>query len=154
MKILIAADMEGVSGVVHWDQVTPGHFGVPVILISGDQTVCAEARQLLGDLEGAVVKQASGRMAAECPPPAVSQQAIYEAARRAIESYKDGQAPKPFKFDPPITMQVDFVQSEMADRAMIMPGARRLQDRQVSYTASDMPTIYAAFRTLLALARA
>lgn len=25
MKILIAADMEGVSGVVHWDHVTPGH---------------------------------------------------------------------------------------------------------------------------------
>src|SRR5512147_772359 len=25
MKILIAADMEGISGVVNWDQVTPGH---------------------------------------------------------------------------------------------------------------------------------
>ena len=25
MKILIAADMEGVTGVVNWDQVTPGH---------------------------------------------------------------------------------------------------------------------------------
>jgi len=26
MKILIAADMEGITGVVTWDQVTPGHF--------------------------------------------------------------------------------------------------------------------------------
>lgn len=25
MRILISADMEGISGVVHWDQVTPGH---------------------------------------------------------------------------------------------------------------------------------
>ena len=25
LKILVAADIEGVSGVVHWDQVTPGH---------------------------------------------------------------------------------------------------------------------------------
>jgi D-amino peptidase len=25
LKLLIAADMEGVSGVVNWDQVTPGH---------------------------------------------------------------------------------------------------------------------------------
>ena len=25
MKILIAADMEGISGVTHWDQVSPGH---------------------------------------------------------------------------------------------------------------------------------
>ena len=25
MKILISADMEGVTGVTTWDQVTPGH---------------------------------------------------------------------------------------------------------------------------------
>ena len=25
MKILIACDMEGITGVVNWDQVTPGH---------------------------------------------------------------------------------------------------------------------------------
>ena len=25
MKILIAADMEGITGVVHWDQVNPDH---------------------------------------------------------------------------------------------------------------------------------
>ena len=25
MKILIAADMEGITGVVHWDQVNPSH---------------------------------------------------------------------------------------------------------------------------------
>src|ERR1700687_4839633 len=25
MKIRIAADMEGISGIVHWEQVTPGH---------------------------------------------------------------------------------------------------------------------------------
>jgi D-amino peptidase len=130
-----------------------GHFDVPVILISGDQAVCAEARQLLGDLETAEVKHAYGRMAAECLPPTVSQEIIFTAARRAVERLRSGQAPRPFKINPPITMQVDFVQSEMADKAMIMPGARRLHDRQVSYLASDMPTIYFAFRTLLALAR-
>jgi D-amino peptidase len=26
MRVLIAVDMEGISGVVHWDQVKPGHF--------------------------------------------------------------------------------------------------------------------------------
>ena len=29
MKILIAADMEGISGVTTWDQVTAGHFEYP-----------------------------------------------------------------------------------------------------------------------------
>jgi len=26
MRVLIAVDMEGISGVVHWDHVKPGHF--------------------------------------------------------------------------------------------------------------------------------
>src|SRR3990172_4001135 len=29
MKILIAADMEGISGVTTWDQVSAGHFEYP-----------------------------------------------------------------------------------------------------------------------------
>ncbi len=32
-----------------------GHFGVPVIMISGDDVIVEEASTLLGDIEGAVV---------------------------------------------------------------------------------------------------
>jgi len=130
-----------------------GHFNVPVIMISGDQTVCAEACDFFGDLETVVVKHAIGRMAAECLPPAVTAKMIEEAAERAVQRLKNKQAPPPFKASSPIEMILEFVQSEMADKAMIMPGAMRLGDRKVRYTADDMVTIYFAFRTLLALAR-
>jgi D-amino peptidase len=130
-----------------------GHFNVPVIMISGDQTVCAEARDFFGDLETAVVKKAIGRMAAECYPPAVTEKLISGSAENAVKRFAAKQAPAPFKVDSPITMVLDFVQSEMADKAMIMPGAKRLEDRKVQYVADDMVTIYFAFRTLLALAR-
>jgi D-amino peptidase len=130
-----------------------GHFGVPVIMVSGDQTVCAEVRDVFGDVETAVVKKAIGRMAAECLPPAVTGKLIEDAAKRAVERMKKGQAPAPFRVPAPITMVLEFVQSEMADKAMIMPGASRLEDRKVKYVADDMLTIYYAFRTLLALAR-
>ncbi len=129
-----------------------GHFGVPVLMISGDQTVCAEARALLGSIEAVAVKQASGRMAAECLPPEVAQVNIQDAASIAVMRLRNGQAPKPLTVSTPITMTVDFVQSEMADKAAWMPDARR-QGRRVEYTAPDMPTIYGAFRTVLALAR-
>ncbi|HSF83962.1 MAG TPA: M55 family metallopeptidase [Anaerolineales bacterium] len=130
-----------------------GHFDVPVLMISGDQTVCAEAVDFLGQVETAVVKQATSRMTAECLPPAQAQKLIQEAANKAVRRLQAGNAPAPFKVRAPINMVVELVQSEMADKAMTMPGARRLQDRKVSYTAQDMVTIYAAFRTLLALAR-
>jgi D-amino peptidase len=130
-----------------------GHFNVPVIMISGDQTVCAEARETFGDLETAVVKQAAGRMAAECLPVTVAQQKIQEAAARAARRLQSGQAPSPFKLTPPVTLSIDFVQSEMADRAMIFPGAQRGPDRRITYAAGDMLCAYLAFRTLVSLAR-
>lgn len=130
-----------------------GHFNVPVIMISGDQTVCAEVQDFFGDVETAVVKKAIGRMAAECLPPAVTAKLIEDAAARAVKRLADKKVPLPYKVEAPITMVLEFVQSEMADKAMIMPGAIRMEDRKVQYVAQDMVTIYFAFRTLLALAR-
>jgi D-amino peptidase len=129
-----------------------GHFGVPVIMISGDQTLCAEARDLFGDLETAIVKQAMGRMAAECLPPAVTAQRIEEAAQRAVRRLAAGNAPAPLKIAGPVSLVLELGQSEMADRAMLMPGAARLEDRKVQYVAPDMRAAYLAFRSLLALA--
>ena len=37
-----------------------GHFGVPVIMVSGDDIAVAENQVIIGDIEGAVVKWASG----------------------------------------------------------------------------------------------
>lgn len=128
-------------------------FGAPVIMISGDQAVCDEAREILGEVETAVVKRASGRMAAECLPLQVAQGLIQTCAARAVSRLREGQAPAPLKIAAPIHMAVDFVQSEMADRAMLLPGAERREGRRVEYTASDMLQIYAAFRAMLALAR-
>jgi D-amino peptidase len=130
-----------------------GHFQVPVIGISGDQTACAEASELLGPVETAVVKQASGRMAAECLPPEVAQQAIYEAAKRAVRRLQGGDAPPPLRFEEPLTVTLELVHSDMADRAAILPGAQRLAGRRVEIVADDAPTAYRAFRSAVALAR-
>jgi D-amino peptidase len=133
-----------------------GHFNVPVLMISGDQAACAEASNLLGNVETAVVKWASSRMAAECLNPEEAQQKIQQAAYQAISHLvngpENGQGFKPLMLKAPIRMAVDFVQSEMADKAAILPGAER-SGRRVEFTAGDMVTIYKAFRSLLALAR-
>ena len=130
-----------------------GHFDVPILMVSGDQTVCAEVRDWFGDVETAVVKIATGRFAAECLPPQRTQVLIQEAAFRAVMHLKAGQAPQPLKLSSPITLVLELNQSEMADRAMTLPGTRRLEDRRVEYQAADILTIYNAFRALLALAR-
>jgi D-amino peptidase len=131
-----------------------GHFDVPIIMASGDQTLCAEVRGFFGnDIETAQIKKAVSRMSAECLPPAQSAKLIEEVAKRAVINLKSGKAPKPFKVSTPIKMELEFEQSDMADKASYMPYAIRTLDRRVEYTANDIITIYLAFRTMLALAR-
>jgi D-amino peptidase len=131
-----------------------GHFNVPVIMASGDQTLCAEVRELFGNkVETAQVKKAVSRMSAECLPPAVTSNLIEETARRAVINLRNKKAPKPLKVTKPINLLVKFEQSEMADKAALLPNATRTMERRVEYVAPDMVTIYLAFRTMLALAR-
>jgi D-amino peptidase len=128
-----------------------GHFGVSVIMASGDQTACAQMCDLLGDLETAIVKQASGRFAAECLPPQASQELIYEAATRAVERLSEGDVIDPFVLDTPIRVTVEFFSSDMADRASTIPHTQR-DGTRVTFTAKEMETAYAAFRSMVAMA--
>jgi D-amino peptidase len=130
-----------------------GHFDVPVILISGDQTACAEAGELLGPLETVVVKQASGRMAAECLAPEVAQQHIHRASARAVQRLLQGQAPQPLYMQPPIRITLELTHSDMADRAMALPSVRRASGRKIEGAFEDVPAAYRVLRAAVALAR-
>jgi D-amino peptidase len=140
-------------GEIGWNASVCGHYGVPVIMISGDQTACAEAVALLGEVETAEVKQARGRMAAECLPPEVSRQKIREAAARAVRGLRAGQAPEPLRLNAPLRLTLELATSDMADRAAILPGAERLEGKRVEIVLDDAPTAYRAFRSAVALAR-
>lgn len=129
-----------------------GYFGTPVLMISGDQTTCAQAMELLGDLETAVVKLATSFQSAECLPPVVAQEMIQSAATKAVEKLKSGRRPKPFIVPEPVQLILEFRQVEMADSASRLPGASRLDGSRIAFTAPDMATAYKSFRALVGLA--
>jgi len=124
-----------------------GHFGVPVVLVTGDQTLVGEARALLGDIEAVSVKQAYGMRAARCLTPSRAHRLIKEAAERAVQ--KGG---IPFVIAPPITLTVSFQQSIHAEMAELVPCTRRLDGRTVEFMHEDMPTLYRAWRAMVGLA--
>ena len=130
-----------------------GHFGVPVLLLTGDQSVCAEAVELLGPVETVQVKRASGRFSAECLPPQVSQEQIRLAAIRAVERLAAGKAVPPLRIQTPVTVTLQLPTSDFTDSAARLPGASRLDGRRIEFTCPDMPAAYAAFRTAVSLAR-
>jgi len=130
-----------------------GHFNVPVLMLTGDQTACAQASELLGSIETVVVKIAISRMAAECLPPLVTQERIQNAASLAVKRLKAGKAPKPFIVASPVHVTIDFNSSDQVDQAAIFPGSKRLDGRRLTFTADDMLAAYLAFQAAVAMVK-
>jgi D-amino peptidase len=125
-----------------------GRHDVPVALVSGDQALAAEAKALLGSaLETVVVKEAVGRFAARSLAPSVACQRIRAGAATALKRKH-----APFTFKQPVRLEVDFVVSQMADMAELVPGSSRTGGRTVSYTAEDYLEVFRAWRAMYNLA--
>ena len=129
-----------------------GYFNVPVLLVTGDQAVCEEARLWLTDVTTVAVKQASGRHAAEVLPPAVTAELIQAGARAALERYKAEGLPRLVELMTPIKVTVEFIYADMADRAALYPHATRLDGRKLEFTCDSMLEAYQAFRAVVTLA--
>jgi D-amino peptidase len=124
-----------------------GAYGVPVVLVTGDQAVTEEARTLLGDIETVAVKEGVARTAARCLHPEVAQERIRQAAERAVRL-----ATTPFVVPPPITLRVVFHRAAHVDMAELVPGSRRVDGRTIEWSGDDMPAIYKVFRAMATLA--
>ncbi len=83
-----------------------GHWGVPVLLVTGDRAVCEEARSLLGDgLTTVEVKVGLGRFSARMKTPQRARELIEEGAKHALS---DLSAVKPYDPGRPCEIAIDF----------------------------------------------
>ena len=127
-----------------------GTFGVPVVFLSGDQHACADAREFLPWAETVEVKQAIGRYAAASLSPEQSRGAIREGVARALHD-----APKrgvqPYRFEPPISLEITFTYTSKCDIAALMPGCDRIGPRTLRFVHDDYMTVFRAFRALMCL---
>jgi D-amino peptidase len=141
-------------GEIGLNAALAGEYGAPVIALTGDQHACLEGQELLGpNLEIAVVKNATGRYAAQCLPLAEARERICEAVARAVLRLREGRAAAPFTVTAPVRLEIEFVFTQHVDRAYLLPGSERLSGTRLGYTAPDMVTAHRAFRALVTLAR-
>ena len=83
-----------------------GHFGVPVLLVTGDRAVCNEGKRLLGDgLTTVEVKEGLGRFSARMKTPQRARELIEEGARNALA---DLSAVAPYDPGRPCEIALDF----------------------------------------------
>jgi D-amino peptidase len=127
-----------------------GRFGAPVRLVTGDQSIAAEATALLGpDLMTLAVKEAVSRFASRSLPIFRVRAWIRRVTRDALTA---ASGPPPLVFPPPIALEVDFAHTHMADMAELVPGSTRPGGRTVRFVADDYLEIFRAFRAFSNLA--
>ncbi len=144
---------ETLVGEIGLNAAVAGHYGTPLIALSGDRAACREAQDLLGTgVEVAVVKQGTGRFAAECLPLPVARQKICEAVAAAVARHKRGEGPAPYRVPTPVRLSVEFKFPHQADRAFLMPGVTRLSGVKLDYVADDVVMALRAFRAMTMLA--
>ena len=119
-----------------------GFLGVPVVLVTGDEAVCEEARELLGDVETVAVKKGIDKFAAELLPPSAAQAAIREATARALGRLADF---RPYVLDPPYTLAVEWNSTAIAAGCAIIPGTRQTGPRHTEFSTDDYHEIMALF---------
>lgn len=133
---LAAVELNGVampeSGI---NAAIAGHFGVPVVMISGDDAAVGEAQKLIGPIEGAVVKRSISFHSANTLTPAAGQALIREKVKAGLARRA---SLRPYVLPKPVRLDVTFKNYTPAEVLTYLPGIERRSSHAIRFTGRDM----------------
>ncbi|BFO17032.1 M55 family metallopeptidase [Streptomyces sp. KM77-8] len=119
-------------------------YGVPVVLVTGDDLACEDALGYAPEALKVAVKDHVSRYAAVCRTPARTAADIRAAARDAAALAVRGEPVD----GGPFTVAVEFDAEHLAMAVTVVPGVTRTGERKVTYTSG---TMYDGIRTFKAV---
>jgi D-amino peptidase len=118
-----------------WNAAIAGHFGVPVVMMSGDDAAIAEVRKAVGNIEAAETKRSLGFHSASTLTPQASAALIGERVTAAMNRLT---AFEPLKVQTPVTVDVSFKHYMPAEILAYLPLFERTDSHSVRFRAKDM----------------
>ncbi|MCX4528906.1 MULTISPECIES: M55 family metallopeptidase [unclassified Streptomyces] len=119
-------------------------YGVPVILVTGDDLTCVDAAGYAPDAVAVAVKDHVSRYAAVCRTPARTAADIRAAAKQSTALA--------VRHDPvrggPFVVEVEFDAEHLTLAAAVVPGVERSGERRVAYTSETMYEGIRAFKAV------
>ncbi|MFE9792450.1 M55 family metallopeptidase [Streptomyces goshikiensis] len=119
-------------------------YGVPVVLVTGDDMTCMDAAGYAPEAVTVAVKDHVSRYAAVCRTPARTAADIRAAAQQA--------AALAVRHEPlyagPFTVEVEFDAEHLTLAAAVVPGVERSGERRVAYTSETMYEGIRAFKAV------
>ena len=115
-----------------------GQFGVPVILVSGDDVAVAETQVIIGEVEGAVVKWSRGFHSARTLTPEAAQEVIRTRVASAMGRLEEFQ---PFVLSAPIEVELSLKHYRPVELLGYLPNVERISSHTVRFMADDMEQV-------------
>jgi D-amino peptidase len=115
-----------------------GHYGVPVVAITGDDAAVAELLAIVPGAAGAVVKHAIGFHSATTRTPDAAQAMIRDAVRDGIERRREI---APYAISAPYRLDVHFKHYRAAEILGYLPIVERTTSHSIRFRADRMPDI-------------
>ena len=117
--------------------------GVPVIMVSGDNYLDAEIKEMLGpQVETAQVKIGFARQGALCLSPEEGRKRVYAAMKRACERLAAGEKFPLAKMNTPVTVRTTYKFTPDADAAALAYGANRIDGYTVEMNYPRLADAY------------
>jgi D-amino peptidase len=118
-----------------WNAALAGHFGVPVLAVTGDEAAVKEVAAQVGGVEQVVVKWPIGFHAARTLTPQAARERIQAAVRRAVERRSER---TPYSVRVPVDVELRFKNYRPAEVLSWLPGIARADAHSVRFRARDM----------------
>lgn len=112
-----------------------GHFGVPVIMVSGDDVAVAENQVIIGNVEGAVVKWASGFHSARTLTPEAAYEVIRTRTKSAIDRIDQFE---PYVFETPIELELSLKHYRPVELLSYLPNVEKVNSHTIRFTGQDI----------------
>jgi len=107
-----------------------GHFGVPVVMISGDEAAVREVSDMLGPIEGAVVKWHYSHTSGRSLMPEAARSLIKEKVQAGL---RRRQELEPFRIDGPLTLDLTYKNDKAAQLIAYLPNVELIDNHTVRF---------------------
>ena len=140
---------EVVTGEAGINALVAAHYGVPVVLVTGDRYACEETKALIPGVHTAVVKEPISRLAAHSLHPDRACELIKEAAYTAVASSAGTEPPPLGGADLVVSVRT----ADIAEAATWVRGVERAGPRNLRFTGADPLAVYRSFCAAMLLTR-
>jgi D-amino peptidase len=116
-----------------------GHYGAPVVFVSGDDRAVEEVQRLVDPaITGVVVKRAIGYHSADNLAPEVARAHIREGVRSALLRARSA---RPYRLSAPVRFEISFKNMINAEVLAFLPNVERVDGATIAFTGKDAPEV-------------